>query len=445
MFRRVIGAVSSEKRPRATTAQDRSDIRGLTQHSQLSASRVMDSNRPRTATPNPARSWVRLLVVSLVSTVTLTGCLRPYSKSVFDPPTAQFPGITSQWHGKSNSDIRVLFVHGICTHDEKNWITDGWDQVITGYFPSVTMPPAQTSQVGQVQIVDQEYQIGANRISGRYLIWSALTKDDKTKLLYDDRPTDNPAGQFKWKRAKLNGELKASLLNDCLADAVIYAGYRGAEIQTAMQNAICAALDGMTSNNTCTFPATYGHGSRRIVIVTESLGSRMVFDAISALKIEAERKGTLAAFDEAVSPITQIYMLANQLPILALAKPTLMQAASTDSSASKTPSMATALSVLSESRARHERKRENDPQLKATEPKLSIVAFTDPNDLLSYRLQPNDPAVVGANTRVVNVITSNDYSYFGLVENPLTAHEGYDLNKDALRLLFGGSARLRLH
>jgi hypothetical protein len=407
------------------------------------------SNRPWMATRRivdrpRAWSWVRLLMLSLISSIALSGCLRPYAKSVFDPPTAQFPGITSEWHGKSGGDIRVLFVHGICTHDS-SWITSEWDSVIKGYFPSVIMPPAQSSQVDQVQIVDQEYQVGANKISGRYLIWSPLTSADKAKLIYDNQPTDSPRpGKFTWKRAKINGELKASLLNDCLADAVIYAGYRGADIQASMQNAICAALDGTKTNGSCDFPAAYSHGSRRIVIVTESLGSRMVFDAISALKIEAEGKGreSLAAFDEAVSPITQIYMLANQLPILALARPALVQAASiNDLSASKTPAMATALSVLSEAQARHRDKQRRDPQLSLAEPKLSLVAFTDPNDLLSYRLLPNDPAVVGSATRVVNVITSNADTYFGQVGNPLTAHEGYDLNKDVLRLLFGGSAR----
>lgn len=398
-----------------------------------------------------ATIWVRRAFLG-VCVLTLSACLRPYSKSVFDPPAATFPGITSQWHGASGSDVRVLFVHGICTHTEADWITTGWDPVIKGYFPSATITTTPQPDVGMVHIIDHEYQIGPNKISGRYLIWSDLTKDDKTKLLYDDRPTDNPQGKFTWKRANINGSLKATLLNDCLSDAVIYAGYRGApgaDIQVSLQNAICAALDGSTASGTCDFPTTYGHGGRRIVIVTESLGSRMVFDAISALKVEAQRKGvnSLAAFDEAVSPITQIYMLANQLPILALARPALVQAASntpdpaTSPAASKTPAMATALSVLSDARKRHEKTRESDPKLQATEAKLSLVAFTDPNDLLSYRLKPDDQAVVGANTTVVNVITSNDYSYLGLVENPLTAHEGYPLNKDALRLLFGGSAR----
>ena len=392
-----------------------------------------------------ATIWVRCALLG-VCVLALSACLRPYSKSVFDPPAATFPGITSQWHGTSGSDVRVIFVHGICTHDEKNWITEGWDPVIKGYFPSATITTTPKPDVGKVHIIDHEYQIGANEISGRYLIWSDLTATDKAKLNYDNQPTDSPRpGEFSWKRAKINGSLKASLLNDCLADAVIYAGAPGADIQVAMQNAICEALDGTTSSNTCTFPATYRRGSRRIVIVTESLGSRMVFDAIFALKIEAagsKDPAALAAFDEAVSPITQIYMLANQLPILALARPApTPPVTTTGPAASNTPAMAAALSVLSESRARHEKKRQVDPQLAAATPKLSLVAFTDPNDLLSYRLLTNDAAVVGANTRVVNVIASNDTTYFGEVENPLNAHEGYNLNKDALRLLFGGSER----
>jgi hypothetical protein len=398
-------------------------------------------------TTRRAGSWLGLIALS-ISTVGLTGCLRPYSTSVFDPPTAKFPGITNQWNSTFGTDIRVIFVHGICTHDEATWITSGWDAVMKDYFPFESMTSNPKPPVGQVQIIDHDYQIGNNKISGRYLIWSALTAADKVKLNYDNLPTDSPRpGVFSWKRAKINANLKATLLNDCLADAVIYAGYRGADIQAAMQDAICAALDGTTTNGTCDFPPTYVHGSRRIVIVTESLGSRMVFDAISALKIEAQSKGSdavaLNAFYEAVAPITQIYMLANQLPILALARPALVQAASTsDAAASKTPSMATALSVLSEARVRHRRNHSSDPQLSATDSKLSLVAFTDPNDLLSYRLLPDDPAV-GADTKVVNVITSNDYTYLGQAENPLSAHTTYSQNPDALRILFGGSARGR--
>jgi hypothetical protein len=77
--------------------------------------------------------WNRLRIaaaLTLLSSLVLTGCFRPYSKSVFDPPTAEFPGITSHWKSASGGDVRVIFAHGICTHDEPTWITAGWDPVI---------------------------------------------------------------------------------------------------------------------------------------------------------------------------------------------------------------------------------------------------------------------------------------------------------------------------
>ncbi|MGA2779359.1 MAG: hypothetical protein ABSF94_17525 [Steroidobacteraceae bacterium] len=394
------------------------------------------------------KTFCKYVLLSLCA-LSMAGCLRPYRNSVFDPPTAQFPGIISQWGGTSGSNIRVLFVHGMCSHTEANWITAGWDVVIKGYFPAETMTEAAHSTVGQVQIVDHDYQIGPNKLAGRFLIWSPLTTADKARLNFDNPPGYSgppifTGGQFTWKRATLNSDLKSSLLNDCLSDAIIYAGYRGADIQTSMQNAICAALDGTSTNNTCVFPATYGHGSRKIAIVTESLGSRMVFDAISALKLEAQGRSpaALAAFDEAVSPITQIYMLANQLPLFALARPAPAPAvAGLDVSASPTPSMTTALGVLSEARARHRAKQSLDAQRSMVEAPLSLVAFSDPNDLLSYRIPPNDTAIVGNGTTVVNVITSNADSYFGYVENPYPAHTAYNQNPDAVRLLFGGSIK----
>ena len=78
---------------------------------------------------------VSRLTVFLVCITALTGCLRPYEHSVFDPPTAQLPGITSQWTATSGGDVRVLFVHGMCTHTEANWITTGWDVAMRRYFP----------------------------------------------------------------------------------------------------------------------------------------------------------------------------------------------------------------------------------------------------------------------------------------------------------------------
>jgi hypothetical protein len=97
--------------------------------------------------------------------------------------------------------------------------------------------------------------------------------------------------------------------------------------------------------------------------------------------------------------------------------------------------------VLSEARARHRSKQSVEVQRSTIEAPLSLVAFSDPNDLLSYRIRPDDTAVVGTGTAVVNVITSNADAYFDYVENPYPAHTGYNRNTDALRLPLGGSSR----
>ena len=70
---------------------------------------------------------------------------------------------------------------------------------------------------------------------------------------------------------------------------------------------------------------------------------------------------------------------------------------------------------------------------------IRVVAFTDPNDLLSYILVP---ATLAAPYDVVDVVLSNDTTYFGLFENPGTAHGGYLSNREAMRLIVGGNPRV---
>jgi hypothetical protein len=72
---------------------------------------------------------------------------------------------------------------------------------------------------------------------------------------------------------------------------------------------------------------------------------------------------------------------------------------------------------------------------------ISIVAFTDPNDLLSYLIPPKDQAILGTGATLVNVITSNACALFGFVENLLPAHAAYNQSPDVLKLLFAGSQR----
>jgi hypothetical protein len=73
--------------------------------------------------------------------------------------------------------------------------------------------------------------------------------------------------------------------------------------------------------------------------------------------------------------------------------------------------------------------RRRQPNRRAeTVQRLAVVAFTDPNDLLSYRLLP--ARYTAPDVAVADVLVSNDGTWLGLIENPVTAHLDYLANPD---------------
>jgi hypothetical protein len=71
--------------------------------------------------------------------------------------------------------------------------------------------------------------------------------------------------------------------------------------------------------------------------------------------------------------------------------------------------------------------------------RLAVVAFTDPNDLLSYRLLPARYAA--PDVAVADVLVSNDKTWLGLIENPVAAHLDYLANPDVGDLIACGFPR----
>lgn len=65
-----------------------------------------------------------------------------------------------------------------------------------------------------------------------------------------------------------------------------------------------------------------------------------------------------------------------------------------------------------------------------------MVAFTDPNDLLSYRLLPARYAA--PDVAVADVLVSNARTWLGLIENPVAAHMNYLANPDVGKLITCG-------
>ncbi|UOD30869.1 hypothetical protein INH39_03800 [Massilia violaceinigra] len=223
------------------------------------------------------------------------------------------------------------------------------------------------------------------------------------------------------------------LLDDCLADAVIYQGKARESINQRMQAAILQAVGGGNGNGTALVP---GGGEVPpepvpLVLITDSLGSKVTFDALFRLTSTPQQAAAaLQVFDRT----PHIFMRANQLPLLRLAEMDL-----DGSMAPQGPGGFPAdpiQALIERSRMQGIGKPTGVPAGVAT-----VVAFADPNDVLSYTLVKS-PFAARATYPIIDVVESNAPSYLGLLELPDRAHTGYARNPAVRRIKFGFLDRL---
>jgi hypothetical protein len=214
-------------------------------------------------------------------------------------------------------------------------------------------------------------------------------------------------------------------LNDCLADALIYQGKSRDAISQQLQQALLAAStpNGAKLEKQSMLSAA-STASKPIVFISESLGSKVAFDAIYKLQNsadDAERLAGARVFDR----FAQVFMGANQLPILALADQDIGGGTKARSVSDYPVDPLGALLGM----------RKSSPSTMAPRP-LQVVAFTDPNDLLSYALARSTSVM---SFDVVDAIVSNDNTLFGFVERPDTAHTAYRKNDVVTKLIACGT------
>lgn len=345
----------------------------------------------------------------------LSACATPYRPTVVVHDSATFPGIASIVAQASGRPVDVLLVHGMCTHD-RGWAERQIDR-ITGIVEDHAPVPAISATPPRVQVVERTRRLAGGTVRFHALVWSPLTAGLKHQLDFDmtGKPTDcTAAGECKPKRASLNGYVKDNLLNDCLSDAVIYQGESHVAIRDAMVRTISQVLD----NNP--------DSEAPLVVVTESLGSKMLFDALNAM-LESWQPETRALGQQAARRLGLLFMAGNQLPILGLA----------EQSTAGQPAMGTLDMRVPDALQRFLDLRRRQPNRRAdTLQRLAVVAFTDPNDLLSYRLLP--ARYMAPDVAVADVLVSNDHSWLGVIENPMTAHLDYLASPDVAVMIACG-------
>jgi hypothetical protein len=234
-------------------------------------------------------------------------------------------------------------------------------------------------------------------------------------------------------RVYVNRWLK-KFVNRQLGDPVIYLGAYGDSIRQVAAEGLSkiAAVDGTNEDNP-------------YAIISDSLGSRIVFDTLNCVldpsdraaceapRISARRiPGGTMKLQRFSDNTVQVFMNANQLPFLAMGSVTAPEKGETETDWLKRfPCNTPMLPVKSQKK----------PQA------VQVVAFTDSNDALSYHLTRrfrahcSDLAGAGQSlVRFINVRISNaKWNYLFVLADPYKAHsDGFRENDAAIRLLVHG-------
>jgi hypothetical protein len=278
-----------------------------------------------------------------------------------------------------------------------------------------------------------------------------LNEDYKETVELGDNLKPQPNGRDREAdRALVNGWLK-SFVNRQLGDPALYLGAYGNSIRRTVADGLLkvAAVPGADEGSPYT-------------IISDSLGSRIVFDTLRCALIPSSRKeckhfGAETKLSKLQTEqikafarnTVQVFMNANQLPFLALSEATAPRPGETEEDWLRRLPCEPSTSVFRQfqdavNQSRGEALRRN---LKERSP-VRIVAFTDPNDALSYHLTTrfrNRCSVTadhddGSPSQFVNVRITNARWNFGFVlANPYEAHsDGFRTNSAAIKLLVHG-------
>ena len=261
------------------------------------------------------------------------------------------------------------------------------------------------------------------------LTWSSISAPSKKAIAFDD------SDQHADRRANIN-RLAKSFVNDTLPDPLVYAGYKGERILVAAAQSMCwmfshswASLPEGSAGTCQIEPASLplierdAHG-----IVTHSLGSRIAIDALQRIAnlpdlCENGQDCFTRIMREKTMPV---FMFANQLPLIEVGQEP--QQVTNEIPAYCTP--------------------EGEHYDQRLFKQLDVVAFSDPNDLLSYPIPPEFeedymdsrlcPSITNVNLNIAHV-----RSLFGLgeVADPAVAHSGYSDDERVIAMVAHGAGQ----
>lgn len=353
---------------------------------------------------------LRFLVITILLVV-LVGCSMPY-RDAHIVNVQSFHGIADALDNNGTDTVKVVIIHGMCSRNGAQWAYDQFttmsellgDYIIEKSEGLRVYPPESSGDA--VYVYKGEFPVNDKIVELNAIYWGELTDSRKMSLCYelqasDGRICDDSSTDYPHDRARYHDSIKATMMNDCLADPIMYSGSLGNEIRAG----VMAALDDIMNSG------DDEASSAPIFVVSSSLGSKIIFDSLRQASLE---EGDYHDVSNVFLQQTHtVYLLANQLPFLDLGV-----------AEDEEPSFTWFV--------------ENAGVESNGSGNLHLVAFSDPNDILSYSLT-NSYVDQLHDVVITDVVVSNGYTYFGKLANPVNAHQDYIYHKDVSRLIMCGN------
>jgi len=409
-------------------------------------------------TMNKGTLKTRWLLSSLSIAVLLSGCGsigKGVAEAILEKSESEDTRVCQVWGkpftgidgylAKKQENTKVLFVHGVGDH-EPGYTTHFLEKLAKELNLNVRSaeqkniqlhtPLLPNQNLGVLRVTRLLNEQTGKELTFYELTWSEITREQKKLLAFDT------SGDYDFRRAKINGLLK-KFSNDTGPDPVIYLGESRVPILAAFGQSFCwmatSSFADLPSNgkHECTnLDDTHADDITRdnYIFISHSLGSRITIDGLQRLagmlvnpeKYVAGNKKMVVAqktLEALRNKRIPIFMLSNQLPILQLGRE-LPEVAGQDDRYCEPNGADYKNRMVSET---------------------DIIAFSDPNDLLSYGI-PHEFADKYIDSRLcakitnVNINVAKVMDAFGIADlaNPMQAHVGYDTDDRVVAMIAKG-------
>ncbi len=336
--------------------------------------------------------------------------------------------------------LKVLMVHGIGSHEP-------------GYATRLAENLARLLSLSRVEARFREFRLASGNLPdaelGSLRVRRFLSRDDRREMLFYELTWDSiveeekhdidfdNSGDYSFRRTPLNNTMKR-FVNETVPDVMMYQGSSGEPIRISVGTALCFMFSydwaSLPQGDTQLCAPDRDEADERFLrytaddyaFITHSLGSRVMTDSLQSIAQqlgEVDDPLVLERMRGIRGRRIPVFMLSNQLPLLQLGQPL--------------PEVAGAIDAICSPGAPRRAERLFD--------EVALIAFSDPNDLLSYALPAGYiekhldsrmcPTVVNV---IVNVAQIINVAGLTQLANPATAHLAYENDERVLSLITGG-------